>query len=197
MKNSQPLVTDIHGIDCSALHYLPQVRSAVIVYLLTGAATIDFTQWNGHNDGLLLLPGCASSQGDERGIPTRPQKPVPDTLTPCTREALLATDICFTRYVVHQPFRCCGTMCGVDCCAEGKDRELQNLSGTDFVYGLKGTVTSKKPNHWLCPNCFVNRRKSILQFMNCDDVWNHWKCHNCGTECTVSQCIWPNGETRI
>jgi Zn finger protein HypA/HybF involved in hydrogenase expression len=42
---------------------------------------------------------------------------------------------------------------------------LKAVAGGAFAYVLKAGIENGEPSHWLCTNCFENRRKSILQKM--------------------------------
>jgi hypothetical protein len=61
--------------------------------------------------------------------------------------------------------------------------ELKDYGGNTFAHELKASAASGEPIHRLCPNCFAQRRKSILQFnfrtMNSQDKYN---CPACNTE---------------
>jgi transcriptional regulator with GAF, ATPase, and Fis domain len=41
--------------------------------------------------------------------------------------------------------------------------ELQEINRGKFVYSPKNSQQSKKPTHWLCTQCWDDRKKSVLQ----------------------------------
>ena len=41
--------------------------------------------------------------------------------------------------------------------------ELKEIDSGVFVYQLKADFRVSEPNHFLCPNCFQNQQKAILQ----------------------------------
>jgi hypothetical protein len=52
---------------------------------------------------------------------------------------------------------------------ENWDAEAQKYALTEivegvFVYALKADQKDGAPAHWLCPDCYQNKKKSILQF---------------------------------
>lgn len=57
--------------------------------------------------------------------------------------------------------------------------ELKDLGGNVFVYAYKKTESSAEPMHYLCTNCFKDKKKSILQFAYADSSGTGYKCHNC------------------
>jgi hypothetical protein len=54
--------------------------------------------------------------------------------------------------------------------------KLTEIAENLFIYAL--IDSQDEPAHWLCPNCFQNRKKSILQKKNVSQR-NH-TCPNCG-----------------
>jgi hypothetical protein len=58
--------------------------------------------------------------------------------------------------------------------------ELKEIVGGIFVYVLKPDHAAGEPIHWLCPNCFQKREKSILIKPGID--WLNYKCHRCEFE---------------
>jgi len=57
---------------------------------------------------------------------------------------------------------------------------LKEIAGGMFVYVLKPDHAAGEPIHWLCPNCFQKREKSILIKPGVD--WLNYKCHRCAFE---------------
>jgi hypothetical protein len=64
--------------------------------------------------------------------------------------------------------------------AEAARYELKEIATGIFVYVLKPNHASGEPIHWLCPNCFQKREKSILGKPGVD--WLNYKCHRCKFE---------------
>jgi hypothetical protein len=61
--------------------------------------------------------------------------------------------------------------------AEKARYRLQEVAGGTFVYVLKPENADGEPIHWLCPNCFQRREKSILTKPTVDNL--NYKCHRC------------------
>jgi hypothetical protein len=47
--------------------------------------------------------------------------------------------------------------------ADKQRYELKQVAPGAFVYALKESMKGAEPEHWLCANCYQQRRKSILQ----------------------------------
>ena len=66
---------------------------------------------------------------------------------------------------------------------EAQRYQLKDYGGNTFAWELKAAAANGEPIHRLCPNCFSQRCKSILQFhfrtMNSQDRYN---CPACKTE---------------
>ncbi|WP_050808508.1 hypothetical protein [Collimonas fungivorans] len=55
-----------------------------------------------------------------------------------------------------------------------------------FVYALKKQSGSIEPTHWLCPNCYQNGKKFILQKAREDNrMMVSFGCHNCNSKLLV------------
>jgi predicted RNA-binding Zn-ribbon protein involved in translation (DUF1610 family) len=54
--------------------------------------------------------------------------------------------------------------------------ELYEPDPGSFVYAYKKTEDTTKPKHWLCPNCWEDRTKSILQ---CEYQHSEGAKYNC------------------
>jgi len=61
--------------------------------------------------------------------------------------------------------------------AEAARYELKELVAGIFVYALKADQAAGNPIHWLCPNCFHERKKSILQRPGVDYL--NYACPRC------------------
>ncbi len=50
--------------------------------------------------------------------------------------------------------------------AQKQRYELTDLGGGTFAYALKKGVEPPEPEHRICPRCYENRQRSILQFQH-------------------------------
>jgi len=48
-----------------------------------------------------------------------------------------------------------------------------------FAYALKPQAQAGEPPHWICPTCYEQRKKSILQFHGHYTVYNAHECPQC------------------
>lgn len=77
--------------------------------------------------------------------------------------------------------------------SEKQQYQLQAIDSGAFAYVLKPEVQGDEPPHWLCPNCFENRQKRILQFRERVSTrpgtsrgdYSRWVCGSCRSELTV------------
>ena len=46
---------------------------------------------------------------------------------------------------------------------EKRDYEMRRLASGSIVYILKADISAAKPSHYLCANCYAQRKASILQ----------------------------------
>ena len=66
------------------------------------------------------------------------------------------------------------------------DYELKAIGDSAFVYSLKENAESAEPMHWLCPPCYENSKKSILQRGGVSRTIPHtWLCPVCKAEIQV------------
>lgn len=56
---------------------------------------------------------------------------------------------------------------------------LKQIGGTVVVYVQKPAVDSPEVPHWLCANCFEDRKKSYLQAGLASGLRRAWKCGRC------------------
>jgi hypothetical protein len=71
--------------------------------------------------------------------------------------------------------------------AEKDNYQLTSIGDVVFVYKLKPSIDSE-PAHPLCPNCFADGKKSILQKHETHvGRWTVLACSRCGSE------VFPNG----
>jgi len=61
--------------------------------------------------------------------------------------------------------------------SEATRYELKEIVTGIFVYVLKPDHARTEPIHWLCPNCFQQRQKSILNKPHVDHLNYH--CRRC------------------
>ena len=57
---------------------------------------------------------------------------------------------------------------------EKKKYRLMKTPVGVIVYGLREDLVNGEPQHYLCPNCFADAKKSFLQL-----VLNVWRCSRC------------------
>jgi len=63
--------------------------------------------------------------------------------------------------------------------AEKEKYELKNVVWGAVAYMLKPEVRGTEPPHWLCTNCYENRRKSIMQAGPGAGRGSAYKCPAC------------------
>ena len=71
--------------------------------------------------------------------------------------------------------------------AEQERYTLHAVDSGAFAYALKPGVEATEPPHWLCPQCFHQQRKSILQFDSQPPIrpgqrrgdYRRWVCSAC------------------
>lgn len=76
--------------------------------------------------------------------------------------------------------------------------ELRDAGRGAFVYMPKADAGNDEPPHWLCPNCFGQRRKSFMQFKGQDkrpgggngDTSNY-ACDGCRSSIKVTYTVKP------
>lgn len=66
--------------------------------------------------------------------------------------------------------------------ATERDYELQSIGPGVFVYAYKKTIEAAEPPHWLCPRCYEEERKSILQAKYDNESAASYMCPICKTE---------------
>ena len=57
--------------------------------------------------------------------------------------------------------------------------DLKEIIPDVFVYSSKISQNSKMPTHWLCPNCWEDRKKSIFQRIRRTSDGNVYLCYRC------------------
>ena len=67
--------------------------------------------------------------------------------------------------------------------AEAQKYTLAEIVPGVFMYALKAEYKDATPPHWLCPNCYESRRKSVLQRDYNRIKHNYvFQCHHCNAE---------------
>ena len=66
------------------------------------------------------------------------------------------------------------------------DADTQNYTLTEigrkvFAYALKPDRATSAPAHWLCANCYENKKKSVLQRLS----GSLYRCHSCKSDLIV------------
>lgn len=65
---------------------------------------------------------------------------------------------------------------------ESQNYHLKAIRSGVFVYATKPDMQSAEPQHWLCANCYQNKKKSLLQQGSKERIgWNH-HCPHCKTD---------------
>lgn len=59
---------------------------------------------------------------------------------------------------------------------EAKRYELKDFGGSTFAYVVKEAMQGSEPPHSICPTCYENKKKSILQFI---DIRHGQQIFNC------------------
>ncbi|WP_287459187.1 hypothetical protein [Sphingomonas sp.] len=65
-----------------------------------------------------------------------------------------------------------------DWTAERQNYELREVAPGAFAYVKKAAMQDAEPGHWLCTNCFEDRKKSILQLQGLGST-GQWHIHAC------------------
>jgi hypothetical protein len=75
--------------------------------------------------------------------------------------------------------------------SEAARYDLKEIVSGIFVYVLKDDHAAGDPVHWLCPNCFQEGKKSILQKPRVDYLNHH--CHRCQFDIVTKPVSFPSG----
>ena len=70
--------------------------------------------------------------------------------------------------------------------------DLVSLPPGAFAYALKPTMAEGEPIHWLCANCYEDRKKSLLQRRQWVSSCYEWGCHSCSGSIRVAEDIEPS-----
>jgi hypothetical protein len=73
--------------------------------------------------------------------------------------------------------------------ADAARYKLQEIADGIFVYSLQTEHAAGEPIHWLCPNCFNQRQKSILTKPKVDNT--NYKCHRCSFQIIPTKTVLP------
>jgi hypothetical protein len=66
--------------------------------------------------------------------------------------------------------------------ADAARYELKEIATGVFAYAIKPESDTSEPGHWLCPNCYQSRQKSILQRGAIDIGGTVYTCLKCKAE---------------
>lgn len=69
--------------------------------------------------------------------------------------------------------------------SESERYELRSLGEGKLAYRLRDDKADGEPQHWICPNCFQDQQKSILQREDWD-TYSSYRCQRCNNEIHVS-----------
>lgn len=75
--------------------------------------------------------------------------------------------------------------------AEAERYELKNIYTGAVAYVLKPEAQGSEAPHWLCANCFTNKRKSFLQQQMQIQSTMIFKCPSCAGVISVHRAISP------
>ena len=71
--------------------------------------------------------------------------------------------------------------------AEKQRYELKDAGGGALAYALKEEARGSEPPHWICPQCYQDGKKSILQSeMRMPARRDTLVCHGCSTDLILS-----------
>jgi DNA-directed RNA polymerase subunit RPC12/RpoP len=60
--------------------------------------------------------------------------------------------------------------------------ELQEITPGTFAYSLKKEYAATEPPHRICPNCYAQRKRAILQRQSMTDESETVHCQACGSK---------------
>lgn len=69
---------------------------------------------------------------------------------------------------------------------ESQQYELQEVATRVFAYVPKPNSEASKTPHWLCANCYSQKRKSFFQFAMSSPIGDVYQCHSCGTKSAIN-----------
>jgi len=78
--------------------------------------------------------------------------------------------------------------------ADKQRYELARVGNAAFAYVLKEERAAGEPPHWLCAQCYQDRKKSILQDSPKSAGFGQrlWSCHACGAEIALDAKLLPS-----
>ncbi len=74
--------------------------------------------------------------------------------------------------------------------------ELKTIAHVALVYAMKKDADTTEPAHWLCANCYNNRKKSFFQYFTHgppgpDYTKSIWECATCKAQIRIPSNIHP------
>jgi rubrerythrin len=77
--------------------------------------------------------------------------------------------------------------------AEEGRYQLRAIYEGSFAYALKTEANNGEPPHWLCPTCFQQRKKSVMQRGDYGGMagYYYWNCPVCKTTMQVDEAVSP------
>lgn len=75
--------------------------------------------------------------------------------------------------------------------------DLKEVAPGVLVYASQKGDQPAEPQHWLCTNCFNDKKKSILQFSKDVRSGRYYSCPKCKTEIRTPSDKPPGGRSRI
>jgi hypothetical protein len=80
--------------------------------------------------------------------------------------------------------------------AEKQQYELKDLGLGAFAFMLKPEARGAKPPHWVCTNCYADRRISIIQFTTKRSEGSSYLCPSCSSTIRPSSDAFETGTGR-
>ena len=75
--------------------------------------------------------------------------------------------------------------------SEASRYELKDFGSETFAYLLKDDMSNGEPIHRVCPTCFQQRRKSVLQFQDKSFQQDVYTCPSCSDEFRFGRKVVP------
>lgn len=70
---------------------------------------------------------------------------------------------------------------------ESQRYQLHSSVGGGLLYAVKESMKGAEPAHYLCPKCFQDRKKSILNGATDPNGWTVLRCPSCKTDIQTRQ----------
>lgn len=80
--------------------------------------------------------------------------------------------------------------------SEKKKYELKELASGNFAYALKEAESKGGPVHYICPHCYEEGKKSLLQKNDMGSNGEVLQCFACDTYVVTRKCAFRNNPTK-